>query len=55
MRDMSEPDQEKRDKDLEKATRRMIEEERKRAELYLGPPGSQSRGRPPRKSAVSGD
>jgi len=41
-----------RDKEIEKATRRMIETEMRKARLYLGAPGSQSRGRPPRKTGL---
>jgi hypothetical protein len=44
---------EERDKRLEKATRRIIKQGLESARLYLGAPGSRSRGRPPKKSAVS--
>ena len=42
-----------RDKRLEKATRKMIESAKQSAQLYLGTPGSQSRGRKPKKSAIT--
>ena len=41
-----------RDKRLERATRQMIESAKQSAQLYLGTPGSQSRGRKPRKSGL---
>ena len=41
-----------RDKEIEKATRRMIARDLQAAHFYLGAPGSQSRGRPPRKTGL---
>jgi len=43
------------DKRLARATKAMIERDLKAAQLYLGRPGSQSPGRPPKKSAIIKD